>query len=786
MKPFYLTLFFNLFIFLSSHSQIWDFDQKVVGSDRADGDTYGGAVSISDSFAIVGAYQEDENASGLVTMAAAGSAYIIKRNNTGTWTQQQKIVALDRAVGDNFGWSVAISGNYAVVGAPRDSKDEYGLNPLTNSGSAYIFEKSGSGVWIQVKKIVAADRGNNDFFGWSVSISNNYIAIGAYKEDENEVGGSTLLDAGSVYIFERNLSGIWSQTQKIVTSDRAGSDQFGNDVSIFENTLCVGAYTEDHDQNGLNNLSSSGSTYIFDRNLSGIWSQSQKIVASDRAISDFFGCSVSLWGNYIIVGAQSEDHDIIGGNSISNAGSAYIFEKNASGIWNQVNKIVSSDRDIDDQFGMSVSITNGYALVGTFLDDENQFGSGNLNDSGSSYLFKRNSNGTWNQTQKIISYDRETSDYFAYDVALWNNYAIIGAPWEDENPFGLSTLNMAGSVYLYSTCENTSNFININSCNNYFWPTSNQTYTSSGNYQTIVPNSLGCDSIITLNLTINSPNSSQTNIIACESFTWTNGITYNNSGIYSQTLTNNNSCDSVATLNLTITQPTSSITLIETCGPYTWTDGIIYSSNGSYYQILNNSNGCDSIAELNLIIHTSSTSIDSIVSCSNSYTWIDGNTYFSDNTISTYNLPNSNGCDSIVTLNLTFSPNTTSEININTLDSYTWPQNGQTYTQSGTYTSVISNEAGCDSTITLNLTLNYSGIQELKENINVYPNPTFSALTINADWIQGENYRIIDFQGREILNGVLRTSHEIIDLKNLARGQYILKIGWNDILISKE
>ena len=132
--------------------------------------------------------------------------------------------------------------------------------------------------------------------------------------------------AGSAYIFERNVSGVWNEVQKIVASDRYRNDLFGFSVSILGNLVIVGAPQETHDATGGNNMPFSGSSYIFERNSSGIWNEVQKIVASDRASYDNFGQSVAISGNYAFVAADQEDEDASGGNTMNQAGSVYIFK----------------------------------------------------------------------------------------------------------------------------------------------------------------------------------------------------------------------------------------------------------------------------------------------------------------------------------------------------------------------------------------------------------------------------------------------------------------------------
>ncbi|MCJ8289095.1 MAG: FG-GAP repeat protein, partial [Flavobacteriales bacterium] len=232
-----------------------------------------------------------------------------------------KAVASDRGTNDGFGYSVSVSGDYAILGAPFEDEDVSGNNTLSGAGAAYLFERNGSGNWVEVQKIVASDRDASDSFGYSVSISGSYAIIGSPYEDEDASGNNTLSSAGSAYLFERNGSGVWVEVQKIVASDRGAIDILGTAVSISGNYAIVSARSEKEDASGNNTLSYAGSVYVFERNGSGSWIEAQKIVASDRGAWDTFGYSVSLSGTYAIVGTNSEYEDASGNNTLNGAGS---------------------------------------------------------------------------------------------------------------------------------------------------------------------------------------------------------------------------------------------------------------------------------------------------------------------------------------------------------------------------------------------------------------------------------------------------------------------------------
>lgn len=226
--------------------------------------------------------------------------------------------------------------------------------------------------------------------------------------------------------------------------------------------------------------------------------------------------------------------------------------------------------------------------------------------------------------------------------------------------------------------------------------------------------------------------SSTVNVTACESYTM-NNFSYNASSTYIQVLTNSSNCDSIITLNLSIVNPTTSTTTESVCDNYTW-NGTTYNQSGQYTFITTNSNGCDSTAILNLTINQS-----------------------------------------------------TSTQTQTAIDSYTWPVNGITYTQSGTYSAVIPNSAGCDSTITLILTLQFTGIGENEATyLAVYPNPATSLVTIEGEGIENKEYTLVNIQGRVVLNGTFKTNKETLDLKTLARGQYLLRVEGKELKVVKE
>jgi len=370
---------------------------KLTASDAAVGDQFGTSVSISGDTAIVGAQGNDDAGS------FSGSAYVFVRSGT-TWTEQAKLTASDPVTLDFFGFSVSISGDTAIVGA---SGSLFGSGP----GFAYVFVRSGT-TWTEQAKLTASDAAAGDFFGFSVSISGDTAIVGAHGNDDT---GSR---SGSAYVFVRSGT-TWTEQAKLTASDPATLDDFGFSVSLSGDRAIVGARLDD-DAGG-----NSGSVYIFDFDGTS-WTQT-KLTASDATAGDQFGRSVSISGDRAIVGALLDDD--AGGNS----GSAYIFDFDGTS-WTQT-KLTASDAAADDLFGIRVSISGDRAIVGAFFDDD---AGGN---SGSTYIFDFDGT-SWTQT-KLTASDATAGDIFGRSVSLSGDSAIVGAPLDDDAG------SFSGSAYVF-------------------------------------------------------------------------------------------------------------------------------------------------------------------------------------------------------------------------------------------------------------------------------------------------------------------------------------------------
>lgn len=369
---------------------------KLLANDGFINDYFGFGVSLSGDTAAISAYGDDSNGLDF------GSVYIYTRLE-GMWSQQAELFALDGATDEWFGRSVSISGDTVVVGASRD--DDNGVF----SGSVYVFKRD-DGVWKQQAKLIADDGEHGDNFGNSVSICDDIIVVGASGADNTNGSNS-----GAAYIFTCDGS-TWTQQAKLLPDDGAEGDSFGNSVSISGSVAVIGSYKDD------GGAQDSGSAYIYSRSESK-WIQQAKLVPNDLMGGDWFGRSVSVSGDTILVGAVKAD-------------ACYVYVDN-EGVWTQQSKLQPTDVDTSNSFGISVSVNNDTAVVGAFFDGDNGI------QAGSVYVYSRIGK-KWISSAKLLASDGESGDWFGYSVSASYDEVIVGAWQDDDNGFA------SGSAALFN------------------------------------------------------------------------------------------------------------------------------------------------------------------------------------------------------------------------------------------------------------------------------------------------------------------------------------------------
>ena len=374
---------------------------RLLPDDRQINAQFGRSVAISDDRAIVGANLEDFDGK-----TDAGAAYIFERNAAGDWFRARRLQASDAMAHDNFGFAVAIDGDRAIVGAYARA----------SGGTAYIFERNAAGDWIQVTVpgLVAADLQTFDTFGISVAISGEHAIVGANNHNIAAPQG------GAAYVHERDASGMWGPGIRLVPNGpQAPSDRFGRSVAIDGDRAIVGA-----DLWGTNDF---GAAFVFERQGIGAWSQTAELVRTDNPATwpdDRFGFAVAISGTRAVVGANQED-------SIAPfAGAAYVFERDAGGTWPQVQKLDANPPNQNLSFGISVGILDNRLIVGEFTT--------------AAHVFERDAAGTWGKADQLDTTAPATDfDGFGVSVSIDNDAAIVGAYREDTPEFD------AGAAYVY-------------------------------------------------------------------------------------------------------------------------------------------------------------------------------------------------------------------------------------------------------------------------------------------------------------------------------------------------
>ncbi|MCX5690347.1 MAG: hypothetical protein NTV94_11290, partial [Planctomycetota bacterium] len=325
-------------IFVRSGSG-WIQQAELTATGGAANDSFGSSVSISGDTAIVGAFRDDVGAN-----VDQGSAFVFTRTGT-TWTQQAQLNATGGAAGDFLGISVAISGNSALVGASQDA-----VGAVVGQGTATVFTRSGT-VWTQQAQLTATGGAANDHFGFCVGLSGDLAVVGAPDDDQG-----TNIDQGGAYAFARTGT-TWAQQALLLPAGSGPSDRCGSNVAIDADTVAVASFEDDIGTN-----IDQGSVAVFVRPAS-TWTQQAQLIATNGLASDFFGSSVAVSGNTIIVGAEQDD---VGTPSLADQGSAYIFTR-TGGLWTQREQLVATAGEAGDGFGNSVSMSGSTIVVGASL-----------------------------------------------------------------------------------------------------------------------------------------------------------------------------------------------------------------------------------------------------------------------------------------------------------------------------------------------------------------------------------------------------------------------------------
>ncbi len=446
---------------------------------------FGTSVALSGDTLAVGAYLEESAATGVGgnqadnSAAGSGAVYIFTRTGT-TWAQQAYLKASNTAAYDFFGIQLALSGDTLAVGAFGEDSAATGSggnqadNTAADSGAVYMFTRTGT-TWSQEAYLKASNTGAGDYFGYRVALWGQTLAVGALNEDSAATGGggnqasNTAADSGAVYVFTRTGT-IWSQEAYLKASNTGAGDLFARSVALWGDTLVVGAMSEASAATGVggnqadNTAANSGAGYVFTR-TGTTWSQQAYLKASNTGAGDYFGFSVAVWGDTLVVGAFGEASASANpaDNSAAASGAVYVFTRTGT-TWSQPVYIKASNPQAGDRFGDSVALWGDTFAVGATSEDSAATGVGgnqadnSASGSGAVYVYALGevTGGAWVWSQRayLKASNTGTGDAFGSSLALWGDTLAVSAHLEDSAATGIggnqadNSAVEGGSVYI--------------------------------------------------------------------------------------------------------------------------------------------------------------------------------------------------------------------------------------------------------------------------------------------------------------------------------------------------
>lgn len=378
---------------------------------------------------------------------------------------------------DYFGNAIAISDDIMVVSTPYQDFDETGANEVPDAGAAYVFYRNegGSNNWGLKRKLVAGGingRQTGGYFGTSVAISGNTIVVGATSDRYDANGSNLMYYAGAAYIFQKDEGGAdnWGLVKKITPTGKNArnyENYFGWSVCIENDIIVVGATQNDFDADGMDSVYRAGAAYIFYKDEGGInnWGQKKKLVGTGinaRSFEDFFGSSLAISNNIIVVGAYGHSYDEAGTNKKRAPGAAFVFYRNEGGAdnWGLKKKLAGTGingRNDYDGFGWSADIAEDIIVIGAARHDYDANGTDSITDAGAAYIFYKNEGGpdNWGIKKKISAApaSRNQTDLFGLSLAATPTTIAIGAPWHNYDGANNNSLPDAGAVYIYKKDE---------------------------------------------------------------------------------------------------------------------------------------------------------------------------------------------------------------------------------------------------------------------------------------------------------------------------------------------
>ena len=371
-------------------------DFVVGASDGQQNDEFSSGLSLDGDRMVVGAGRADIGPN--AGTANQGIVYVFDYDGT-TWVEQVLLRSSDALIGDEFGSAVDVEGDRFIGGARL--KD---ASPSGDEGAAYVFEFDGT-TWTESAKLTASDAGPGDLFGSAVLLEGDFAFCSAQL---NDAPGTTLGDEGAVYVFQYDGT-TWTQTQKLVSSDVAETEEFGSSIGVDGDRLVIGAHQEIEGA-----LVNAGAVYVFEFDGTN-WVETAKVVPSARHSQQLFGSAVDVDGDRMLVGASQ--NDTTGGTT--GAGALWVFEFDGT-TWNEVTKLEASDAEMDDFMGTSCSLQGDFAVGGAIGEDTV------AQDAGAAYLFEFDGT-AWNEIAKLTATNGGISDELARQCVVQGDTVLTSS-----------------------------------------------------------------------------------------------------------------------------------------------------------------------------------------------------------------------------------------------------------------------------------------------------------------------------------------------------------------------
>lgn len=691
-----------LFFFLNSYTfaQNWCIGDHTYSRDGNGDDRFGYTVAISGNYAIIGSPQEEFDENGKNNVSKAGAVYFYKKNNSGNWEFLQKIVASDRKRNDYFGYSVAISENYAVVGAI--GKDNPYDRKKRDVGAVYLYQLGSDDKWQIVKELFASDMAKNAQFGKSVSISGNSVLVGAWKEKEDQNERNSIDNAGAAYLFTRNFFGGWSQAQKIVSPERRKNDYFGESVSISGNTILIGASFHDE-----GDLGDAGAVYSYIGSFWGSWTFLNKLEPPDKTEKGHFGFSISIFEDQALIGAYGDNKDAKGENPIINAGSASLFTYYANKGWEFKQKVVAENRAEEDRFGWAVSLNSTNAFIGAATKEIEINNNNPVPEAGAVYIFNKSASGEIEAVKMLNLQEPRKGDQWGFSLASSSGSLIVGSPDHDkiEKP-GSTVVSNSGAVFLLEPCNDITVNVDTSICNGDSIFLQGAYQSAEGIYYDVYPLPRGNDSIVITNLTVFPVTITESSASVCEgSSIWLGGDYQTEPGIYTDTLIAITGCDSIVITELSVLPAPVTNIYTDICeGDSILLGGAFQKVSGTYFDTLVTTLGCDSVLITELSVNpVYEINLETEI-CEGESIWLGGAYQTKPGTY--YDLFNTvTGCDSLIITELSVLPAPVTNISTQICEGDSILLGGSYRKVADSYYDTLMAATGCDSILITELSV---------------------------------------------------------------------------------